>query len=450
MTLHDFFRALLKNWIVIVALVLVGGVGAYAYATTLPEKYRSSSSVMVTTGLGSTAQELVQGSTYIEKLVASYALLARSEIVLEPVINELDLDTTVAKLAGSVSATSTLNTVIIDISAVAGDPTSAQQLTASVTRNLAKAVADVSPHDGSGQSSVTLTTIESASMPNARFEPNTRVWGAVGAFLGLAAGVLFALLRRYFADVITSPGDLALISDLPIVGEIPESRRGRSIATTIIEHPLSVEAEAFGALSANLNFVRVDGSLRSLVVTSGSPGEGKSTAALSLALILAAPSKKVLLIDADMRSPSLAAMTGLDGSVGLTSVLVKDVNFDDAIQSWGTDGLFVLASGPSAPNPAQLLRSDALKSLIVQATTEFDMVVIDSAPMLSVTDAVWLGHSTDGVLVVARRGKTKVRSFGRTLLALADAKVPVIGVVLSRMPRRTRAAYGDAYLASTR
>lgn len=450
MSLHDFVRAVGKSWLAIVILACAGASIGYVYSSSMPEKFRSNSSVMVTTGLGSTAQELVQGSTYIEKLVASYALLARSEIVLDPVIEELGLDTTVPRLAGSITASSTLNTVIIDISAVAGDPTAAQELAEAVTKNLATAVEDVSPRDAEGESTVRLTLIESASTPAFRFEPNTRLWALLGGLVGIGSGVIFALLRRYFADVLGSPSDLADVTDVPLLGEIPEARRGQPIPQTVLINPSSVESEAFSALSANLNFVAIDGGLRSLVVTSGSPEEGKSTTALTLAISMAESSRRVLLIDADLRNPSIATMTGLDGEVGLTSVLVQEVTLDGAAQLWGVPGLSVLTSGSSAPNPAQLLRSDTLGKLIATASSHYDMVIVDSAPILSVTDAVWLGHMTDGVIILARRGRTKVRSFTRTLTALADAKVPVIGVVLSRVARKSRAAYGNDYLVSTR
>ncbi len=443
MTVSDFLRTLWKNWVLIVVLGIAGAAVGYGVSATNPSQFRSSSSVLVTTGLGSTAQELVQGSTYIEKLVASYAELAGSELVLEPVIEELGLDTTVRQLSGRVSATAELNTVIINVSAVAGSPEEAQAVAASVTRHLATTVAELSPQDASQEPTVRLTTIESASLPQQRFEPNTRLWAIIGGALGGFSGVVIALLRRFVADVVSSPADVASTTDVPVLGEIPEARRGRSTTETILNDPRSIEAEAYAALSANLSFVGVDEGIRSVVVASGSSAEGKSTSATGLAIALADPSKRVLLIDADLRSPSIDKVTGLDGSLGLTSALVGSASLADVAQPWGVDGLHVVTSGPQAPNPAQLLRSEAMRSLLRDATDHYDLVVVDSAPLLSVTDAVWLGHMTDGLLLVVQRRRTRVRSLTRTLLTLSDAKVPVAGIVLNRVARKTRSTYGD-------
>lgn len=427
---------------IILVLGLVGGIIGFTFASMSPPKFRSSSSVIVTAGVGSTASELVQGSTFIEKLVANYALLARSEIVLQPVIEDLELDTTVNSLAGSVTATSTLNTVIIDVSGVGATPSAAKELAASVTENLIRAVREISPKDSADRPTVRMTTIEFANLPGAPFEPNKRLAALSGVLLGLAIGIVYAVLRRTFAETVTSAAELSGISEVLVLGEVPDARRQNSTVAALLTDPLSIDAEALRALSANLSFIGVDGGLRSLVVSSGSMGEGKTTTAVALALTLAEIDSRVLLIDADLRHPSVADTAGIDGSVGLTSVLIGSASLADAVVEWGLPGLSVLPSGPHAPNPAQLLRSDAMAGLVAAAHRDYDVVVIDSAPVLAVTDALWLGHMVDGVLLVAAHRRTHVRSLQRTLLALADANVVVLGVVLSRVPRRSRAAYG--------
>lgn len=442
MTLVDFLKTLRHSLVLIVSLAVLGAIVGFAVSSTNPPKYRSSSSVLVTTGLGNTASDLVQGSTFIEKLVASYALLARSEIVLKPVIAELGLDTTVGDLAGSVSANSTINTVVIDIGGDAASPEAAQELVASVTRHLTSAVREVSPEDADGNPTVRVTTIESASLPSAPFEPNKRLWAVIGGILGLALGVGIAILRRLFADTVTSANDVAALTEVPVVGEIPEARKARNPVAALLNDPVSVDSEAFRGLAANLNFIAVDGGLRSIVVTSGSASESKTTTAVSLALTMAENGARVLLIDGDLRSPSVAPVTGLDGTVGLTSILIGENSLEESVQAWGYEGLDVLTSGMRAPNPAQLLRSTAMATLVQSSREQYDMVIIDSAPILSVTDPIWLGHMVDGVLLTTVARRTRVRYLQRALLALADANVAVVGVVLSRTSRRTRAAYG--------
>lgn len=445
MSLLDFAKTLRRYWILIVGLTLIGAVLGYTISSLNPERYRSTSSVLVTAAAGNTASELVQGSTYIEKLVASYALLAKSQLVLDPVIDELHLDVSARQLAGSVDATSTLNTVVIDISGSAASPEGARDLVDAVTTHLVNAVRDISPRDGDGEPTVKMTTIESASLPSAPFEPNKRLWAVIGGLGGFVLGLAFALARRLFADTVTTDHDITKIADVPVIGEIPEARRGTNPVQAVLTDPMSTNAEAVRALAANLSFIGVDGGLRTLVVTSGSASESKSTTAAALALTLAENGARVLLIDADLRSPSIADLTGLDGAVGLTTTLIGERTLEESVQNWGYPGLDVLTSGVRAPNPVQLLRSNAMERLVRRAASSYDAVIVDSAPVLHVTDAVWLGHMGDGVLVTCYSGKTRVSALERTFDTLTDANVAVVGMILTRTPRRWRRAYGDAH-----
>jgi capsular exopolysaccharide synthesis family protein len=445
MTLMDYLSTLRRYWIMIVVVTVLGGIGGYLYAENATVVYKSSTSVLVTSELGGSGSELLQGSTYVENLVSSYVVLATSEKVLQPVIDDLGLDTTSQSLAKRVTATSPVNTVLIDISVEGSDRAENADIADAVARSLSDAVADVSPKVD-GKPAIRLTTMQAATVPTVPVEPKKKLIIALGAFLGLLLSAGFALARRALGSAITTPADVARVTDVPVVGEIVETKRGTTLPGAVLKNSLGIEAESLRGLTANLSFLGVGSGVRSLVITSAASGESKSSVAAATALVLAEASHKVLLIDADLRAPAIHRLTNLDNSFGLSTVLIGEDGLDVAAQSWGQEGLDVLTSGPLAPNPGSLLSSEPMRSLIAQAEEAYDFVIIDSAPLLSVADAVWLGHMATGVLVVTRYRKTTTRSLHRALETLASSSTTVSGIIIGRIRRSTRTKY--AYTAT--
>lgn len=442
-TLSEYLKSIRRNWAWVLILALLGGVGGYVVASMTPNTYRSSTAVLLTSDRGGSTSELVQGSTYVQNLVSSYVLLARSELVLQPVIDELGLTVSPQALAATITASSPINSVIIEINVVNRSPRLAQDIAAATTDSLTNVVTTEVAPQNDGQPTIRLTKIQSANEPKSPIAPNTRLYLLIGVLLGLVAGVALALIRTLAWHTVSSSADVATVSSAPVVGEIVNTKRDVTLPGAMLLDPLSIEAESLRSFAANLSFIRVGKGLHSLTVTSAMPAESKSSIVTGLGLALAESGRRVLLIDADLRSPSLAVLTQLDGSLGLTNVLIGELALMEAAQDWGGNSLKVLTAGSTPPNPGQLLSSDAMRALLDTAREHFDIVIIDSAPLLSVTDAKWLGKMTDGALLVVRHDKTTTRSLERVTRALDAATVPILGVVISRMPRRTRNRYGD-------
>lgn len=435
MTLRDYLLSLKKYWLVIVALTVLGAGAGYLYAQSQPEVFRSQATVMVIPARGDNTSELVQGSNYVQNLVQTYAVVATSPTVLTPVIRDLDLDVTPQALASTITVEAPLNTVVLQIAVVSTQPEFAKRIADAVAAELAQAVRDLSPQNADDQPAVRVETISPARLPQFPIGPNVRMLTLAGALVGLAAGVVFALLRRLLATRLSSSGDVAAVTETPILGDVAQSSAGRTLAATIRTDAGSSTAESVRSLVANLRFANVDGRTQVLLMTSGASGEGKSSVALAIALIMAEQGAKVLLVDADLRRASVARYTQLEGAVGLTTVLLGDVTREEAVQRWGEDRLDILASGVLPPNPGQLLTSDHLRTFVQEAREAYDTVIIDSPPVLAVSDPLWLAPVVDGIVVVARARVTKREALRRTISALETSRVPILGIVVNGVKR---------------
>lgn len=441
MNIHDYIGAIRKNWLVIAVLALVGAGAGYGYAQTMPDMYRSTASAYASTVVGDTTSELVQGSTYVQGLVQSYTNMATTPIVLDPVIEKLKLDVSAKELARSVTADTPLNTVIIEITVVSADPTEARRIASAVTRSLAETVAEISTRGDAANSPVALTIISPATAPVAPFSPDTRMIVAIGGAIGLVLGLAWAVLRELIDTRIRTQKDIEVVTDSPILAEISRGPRDAGLAQTIRLTPNGPTAESFRGLCMSLAFADVDKPVASVVVTSAMPGEGKSSVSLGLALSLAESMGRVLLIDADLRKPSVADHTGLDGSVGLTSVLLGSATIEEAVQSWGADNLDILVAGTIPPNPNQLLASDTMRATLAEFKKRYDFVVIDTSPLIPVTDPLWLVHETDGAIVVARHMKTRRPELSKAMATLGSVGARVLGVVSNDVKKNERLTY---------
>ncbi|MFD4422839.1 polysaccharide biosynthesis tyrosine autokinase [Agromyces sp. NPDC058484] len=443
---RDYLNALRRRWLVILGLGLLGALIALAYDSTLPTLYKATSSVFVSTQRGETTSELVQGSTFTQANVQSYARLATMPIVLEPVIAELDLDIAPRALARAITVDTPLNTVIIEITASSPDAAKSAEIADAVTESLSNAVARLSPEGPDGEPAITMTTVSSAQVPRLPYAPNTRFIVLTGLLAGFAAGFVFALASEAFDTRLRNAADLARVTDAPLLGTVSRRRRRGSSGLVMRTDPHGPQAESYRRIRANLEFADVDSRVRALVVTSAVAGEGKSTTSINLALALAERSDRVLLIDADLRRPSIGRHCEIEDAVGLTTVLLGEVAVADAVQRWA-GVLDILPSGVVPPNPGQLLGSTAMADLMSELIASYSFIIVDSPPLLPATDALGLAHMTDGSIVVAQYKSTRREQLARAIESLVAVRARVIGVVLDRVPAPASSASYYGYRA---
>lgn len=443
MEFSEFLGALKRGWVLLVVLTLLGGVAGFGYARSNPPTYKASSTVFVSTQRGESTSELVQGSTFTQNLIQSYAELAKLPSVLEPVIVRLRLDTTVEQLAGAVSANAPLNTALIEITVTGPSAAEAASIANAVTASLATTVQGISPRNAAGASVVAMQQVAEAQPPKEPFAPNTKLLTLTGAIIGLILAAVWVLGRELLDTRIKTQKDLRRVSDVPLLGTIPLGRRADRDEIVMKSDSHGHTAESYRRLAANLEYINPDAAVHSVVVSSASEGEGKSITAVNLALALAEKFERVLLVDADLRQPRIARYCHVEGSAGLSTVLSGVAELPDVIEPWG--GVYILPAGLVPPNPNQMISSEAMAGLIRTCTADYDIVVIDSAPLLPVTDSLALSRIADGAVLVVRAGATRRGQLAAAIDSIVGVNSNVLGVVLNgvKAPRKNH-QYGNS------
>ncbi|WP_062527399.1 polysaccharide biosynthesis tyrosine autokinase [Demequina rhizosphaerae] len=442
MELQDYLRILRKNWILILVVTMLGAGAGLAYSVVATPTYSASSKVFVSTSGGSTVADLAQGNSFTQQRVKTYADLIGTGAVLQPTIDALHLDLSVAQLRGRISATSPLNTSVIDIAVTDSDPVFAASLATEAANQLIAVVEDIETTETADGSPVSLSLVQEAEVPQYPVSPQKTLNVALGLLLGLALSIGIALLRAALDTRVRGERDLERITDAPVLGGIVFDPKAKQRPLIVHEDSMSPRAESFRTLRTNLQFLDAERAERSFVVTSSVPSEGKSTTAANLAITLADAGARVLLVGADLRRPKMAQYMGIEAGVGLTDVLIGRVELGDAIQRWGRSELFLLPAGAIPPNPSELLGSSLMESLIAKLDAQFDVVLYDAPPLLPVTDAAVLARLVGGTVVIVAAGATHHHQVDSALASLETVGAPLSGLVLTMLPTKGPDAYG--------
>ena len=291
------------------------------------------------------------------------------------------------------------------------------------------------------QTTTSFIQVEMAVPPTGAIRPqvlrNTLLAAIVG--LMLAVGVIFAI--EFLDDTIRDPETITSITGLPVLATISRHEQTNNEPITQ-SHPRSPVSEFFRSLRTNVKYASVDKPVRRLIITSPTPEDGKTTIATNLAIALAQGSSRVALIDADLRRPRVHKVFGLENKVGLSSLFVQpEIYLDGNFQSAKTENLQIMSSGGTPPNPSELLGSRKMGEILKQLEEKFDIILIDTPPVLTVTDAVALSSSVDGVMLVAKIGKTKQAALLQAIEQLRQVNANIVGIVINDVDTRSARYY---------
>ncbi|MDR2702951.1 MAG: polysaccharide biosynthesis tyrosine autokinase [Cellulomonadaceae bacterium] len=438
MELADYLNLLRRRWISVVAIAALAFATAVGVTLMSTAKYTATSQVFVSVRSDPTTSEMIQGVTYTQRAVRTYVQLVNTPRVLDPVIANLGLSG-----APEVRADSPLDTSLINISATSEYSQLAADIANSTADSLADFVAELTA--AGGESLVQLTTVRHAVAPYAPSSPNVSLNLALGLLVGAALGFGYALVRELLDTKVRTVADINALTDASVIGTIPYIDDASDHPLIVQESPHSLRPEAFRRLRTNLQFLGVDDSTRALIVTSSLPTEGKSSTAINLAITLAHAGAKVALVDADLRRPSVHEYLGVHGKVGLTTVLIGRATLDDVIQPWGNGNLDIIAAGMRPPNPSELLGSNRMNDLMTELCERYDTVIIDSSPLLPVTDAAVLARLAGGAVMVVGAGTITKAQLAEAFATLSRVDAPVLGVVVNRALTQGSSGYGYTY-----
>lgn len=445
MNLHYYLLVLRRRWLsaFVVALAVIAAAAAISF--TLAPQYTATTKLFFGVRAGESASDLAQGSNFTERQMASYKEVARSPLVLGKVISSLGLAGTSEGLAERVSVDASPGTVVLRIAVTDRDPAIAAAIANAIGQQLSSTVGTLTPEQPDGGEAVRATTLAPAAVPVSPSSPDIPRNLALGVVLGLLLGVGVALVRNLLDTKIRSDQDVRTITEDPILGLIVFDDHVPEHPVIIADEPHSRAAESIRRLRTNLQFIGNDSDCKTLVVTSSIPGEGKSTTSINLAVSMADAGARVILIDADLRRPSIANYTGVEGQAGLTSILIGRAELQDVTQPWRDSSLTILPSGPVPPNPSELLGSVAMLNLLTELKQAYDVVLFDTPPLLPVTDATILTKMVGGALVVVGTDRLHRGQLQDSLANLQTAGARVYGIVVNKVSKRDANSYGYGY-----
>lgn len=445
LNLRDFLKLLRARWVTVCVTTVIGVLGAVAVTLLTTPLYQATTRLFVSTTSGSTLSESYQGNRFSQERVASYAELITGETLAQRTIDKLGLDVTADRLRERVRAESTIDTVLINVEVLDESPVRARDIAQTLSDEFVAMVRELeTPADGSNPNSRVVVE-QRASVPTDPVIPKTARNLVFGLGLGIALGIGLAVARDLVDNTVKDRDSIEQITNVGLVGNIPLDKERRRQPAIAFEHDNSAIAEAFRKLRTNLQFLAVDNPPRVIVVTSSMPSEGKSTTAINVALALAEADHDVLLVDGDMRRPTINKYLDLIGPVGFSTVLSGTATLDEALQRTRFPGLTVLTSGAIPPNPSELLGSMAAKKLLAELRDRFDYIIVDSTPLLAVTDAAILAAGSDGVLLISRFRHTKRDHLAHAVESLRSVGAPLLGAVFTLVPMRGSSGYSYGY-----
>ncbi len=440
MTLPDVWVLFRRSWWLLALGVLLGGLAGFGITKLQTRVYRASATVLVVQSQRSGAITLqdIQAS---QGLTRTYATLATSAENLALAAGTLgDLRLTGRDLERRVSAVALRDTQLVEISAEDQNAQRAARVANAVAEAFPNYVKTIGASDASQANLLDPVFVaRRAIAPTAPVRPSLPLNAALGTFGGLAIALLLSLVKVQFDDRVRSRADLAPL-DVPVLGSVAHAsssrlklfNRGaeRLSPTLFSDYPHSAFAESFRRVQASLAFPLVATGAKVVVVTSAEPGEGKTVTTVNLALALAESGKRVLIIDGDLRKPDVHSKFGLPNGSGLSTGFLLQAPLSSLFIRV-SEHLHLLLGGQQPPNPSQMIASPRMEQIVKEMRDQFDIVLIDTAPISDLADTIlWLAHS-DGAIVVTRAGRTRTSRLLQALEAIAASTSPLIGVILN-------------------
>ena len=451
MQFSEFVGVLRRRWLIIVTCVVLAVLAAVAVTLLATPVYTAQARIYLSAENDSSKRGAQGVFVLTSEDLDTYVSILNTPAVLGPLREELGMS---PDEPIDVEAQVTGSTSILNITARSDNPEEAAAVANEVGPQLGAVAGEFSTLLASSGQKVVSTPIQPATAPSTPSSPDPVRNIALALLAGLVLGVGLALLRSALDTRVRTEQDIKTLTDAPMLAGLPLESKQQGIGLlSVEENPHGRHAEAIRRLRTNLMFVDVTTGKHAFVVTSAMPSEGKTTTAANLGLAMADSGSRTLLIDADLRNPSVAKTVGIEGGAGLTTILLGEAEPEDVIQRFGSTNLYVLPAGQIPPNPSELLGSVPMAELVSRLSHEYDFVLIDSPPVVPVIDAVIIERLTGGLLMVVGMDRTKKKDLTAALKQLNTVGATISGVarnfVSSKQGNQYRYGY-HAYEESVR
>ncbi len=477
MTLEQYWTILVKQWKLIVICFLIAGLGALFASRLMTPLYQSTVLVQIAFRSGSSQSDYYSGLLASDQLVQTEAVLATSDPVLREVAAHYR-GLTVEQLSKEVTAMPRVGTQLFEIDVLNPSPTRAAALANDIATTLIKQQLQMMEQAGA-QSGSFLLIVQSAHPALNPVQPNILLNTGAGLLTGLFLGILLAVLFERLDTRIRTPEALTQLLDWPVLATIWQAEPKEELVNLTGRN---ANVESYRILRTNIGFSAIDKPLHTLVVTSALPRDGRSVAAVNLAIFMAKAGKNTLLIDADLRHPILHEVFGISADkMGLSNAILAfsisttanppayqqfltpitpavpsststapKLSLDPFVHAADIPNLCVMPSGPLPPNPPELLDSKAMQHLLAAlATCGAEIVIFDTPPLLGLSDASILASKVDGTLVVVDFTRARKGSLKQLKAQLAQAGARVLGCVVNKQRRvRNGMIYSDYYYST--
>lgn len=442
--IKDFF-SYLKHYIlafIFVTLLATGGTAAYDIFLKKPVYQANTTVVIAKSDSNDGTAASLNDVNASQKLANTYSEIAKSELVMNQVIEDLMLDSSVNELRSNIIVKPVTDTSILSISVKNTNPQLAAVIANEIAAVFSKQVA-------------TIYKIENVTQLSVAVEPNTPANDTLVRDLILATAISilvvagFAFLRFYLDDTVKYNDDVEKSIGMPVTGRISkrETKGRRNGSELVVEvMPKAIVSENIKSLRTNLQFTAVDKELKTILITSTNASEGKSFVSSNLAISFAQAEKRVLLVDCDLRKGRLHRLFGIPNMQGLSNLLAGDIkNWSDYIHMSKVRNLDVITCGTYPPNPSELLSSRKNKRLINALTSHYDIVIFDGAPVGGLADSVILSSLVDETIIVVKDSFTNKSDLVATKDTLEKVGAKVAGVVFNMVNRKTSKYYNNYY-----
>lgn len=452
MTATQFVHVIRERWKAVVAFLLVGIVASVVVGMLRPVTYTSTFTMLTVAPATQDGQGAYEGELLAQQRTKSYVPMINSERVAERVIRDHQFPATPREISGAITAVSGVDSVVTTVTVRTNSEKGTADLATYVADVFVKFVADFERSSTLGGEPVVNMQIIQPPTPPTAPASGVVMSVALGVVLGLGLGVGYAIVRHLLDRSVKSGATLEALTGAPSVGTTTvDERADQSLFVRIAGVDDPTISEDFRQLRIGVSALQTRTGARVVVVTSPTPEDGKTTTVVNLAAAFAAAGGRVLIVDANLRRPRVAERLGLSSRPGLTDTLSRNAEPHSMIQRYEAGSIDVLTGGAIAANPGELLGSRSMSALLAELRTSYDLVLVDTPPLLSATDAASVAPGTDGVLLLCRYGHTTAPQVERALGILGSGAATVLGTVLTMVPRdRTRAwiPYGSDVTAN--